>query len=115
MVAIFPDDLIGLFAKDERVVTGGVMILYLAMIFMVFEGMGVIAVGALRGAGDTRWPMVIALLAGWVFFLPLAYTFGEVFDGGVFGAWVGATIYIVGVSMAYVMRFRAGQWKTIEI
>jgi len=115
VVAIFPTDLIGLFVEDENVIINGVMILYLAMLFMVFEGMGAIAVGALRGGGDTRWPMLIALLGGWAFFLPLAYILGDVLDGGVFGAWIGASIYIVCIAMAYVLRFRAGRWKTIEI
>jgi MATE family, multidrug efflux pump len=115
VVAIFPDNLIRLFAEDEMVINKGVMILYLAMVFMIFDGMGVVAVGALRGAGDTRWPMVVAITAGWFFFLPLAYTFGEVLEGGVFGAWLGATIYIITISIIYVSRFTSGNWKQIKI
>jgi len=95
--------------------TSGVTILYLAMLFMLFDGVGMIAVGALRGAGDTRWPMVIALVASWLFFLPLAYLFGEVLDRGVIGAWLAAAIYIIGVSLAYIVRFLTGKWREIEI
>lgn len=115
LIALFPDDLLGLFTKDEAVITNGVTVLYLAMLFMLFDGIGMITVGALRGAGDTRWPMIIALIAAWLFFLPLAYVFGEILGGGVVGAWLAAAIYIICVSIAYILRFLTGKWKEIEI
>jgi len=115
VITIFPSELLGLFTEDELVINKGVMVLCLAMTFMLFDGMGMIAVGALRGAGDTRWPMVIALVAAWGFFLPFAYLVGGVMKGGVVGAWAAAAVYIVGVSSVYILRFRSGRWKDIEI
>lgn len=115
VVAVFPADLIAMFADDERVIVSGALILHLAMIFLVFDGMGVVAAGALRGAGDTRWPMAVTIVAGWGFFLPMAYAFGEIFHGGLFGAWIGATIYIFTLSTLLWTRFHRGRWKTLRI
>ena len=36
-------------------------------------------------------------------------------EGGVVGAWAAAAVYIVGVSSVYILRFRGGRWREIEI
>jgi Na+-driven multidrug efflux pump len=59
--------------------------------------------------------MAVALVAAWGFFLPFAYLLGGVLEGGVVGAWGAAAVYIVGVSGVYILRFRGGRWKDIEI
>jgi len=115
VISISPGWLLGLFTEEERVIDVGAQVLYLAMTFMIFDGIGMIAVGALRGAGDTRFPMFVSLIAAWAFFLPLAYLFGQVFGGGVLGAWLACSVYIIGVSMVYVARFAGGKWKKMEI
>jgi MATE family multidrug resistance protein len=49
------------------------------------DGVRNIAVGVLRGLHDTKYPMVIGLIASWGINIPLAYLFGFVFGWGVLG------------------------------
>jgi len=71
--------------------------------------------GALRGAGDTRWVMWMTFLAAYVFFLPLAGAIAFLLQGGAYGAWIGATIYTVVLSGLLFTRFRSGRWRHITI
>ena len=113
--ALFPDELISTMTSDPEVIKTGATILRLVAIFQVFDGVGIVASGCLRGAGDTIGPMLIMIGFAWCLFVPLAYLGGFVLKGGVVGAWVGATIYIISLALVFYMRFRSGKWKKIKI
>jgi len=112
---IFPKQLVSLVTKEPEVVALGAKILMLAGIFQLSDGFGICANGALRGAGDTRFTMIIGLSYAWFLFVPLAYLFGYTFNGGVVGSWIGATIYIVIYGITIFMRFRRGKWESMKI
>ena len=71
-----PGTLIRIFNSDPMVVSYGKRLIMLAALFQVFDAMQMIASGALRGAGDTKTPMLMAVGASWFVFLPLAFLFG---------------------------------------
>jgi Na+-driven multidrug efflux pump len=59
--------------------------------------------------------MWIVVGAAWGLFLPLAYVFGSVMDGGVVGAWAGATLYIVVIGVMMFLRLKMERWRHIRI
>ena len=71
--------------------------------------------GGLRGAGDTRWTMVVGVSYAWLLFVPLALTFGYTLEMGVVGAWIGATIYIIIFGLTLFWRFWSKKWMNIKI
>ena len=82
--------------------------------------------GALRGAGDTRVPMVISLIGFLFVRIVLTYVlafdqftvFGTTFQGlsmGVTGAWIGMTTDITVRGILLTFRFFQGGWKRIAI
>ena len=87
----------------------------LGALFQLFDAFAIIAEGALRGAGDTRWPFLVETILGWGFFVPLAYTLGVVLEGGLTGAWIGGLIYIALLALVLVRRFQSGAWKRMRI
>ncbi len=98
--------LAGLYTEDERVRAVALLLIPLAGIFQVFDGLQVVSIGVLRGLGDTRAPMVINLLGFWMIGLPagiwLAFSRGM----GPQGLWWGLVLGLVGVAIALVMRVR---------
>lgn len=87
-----------------------------------------VLVGALRGAGDTRWPLVLNLLGIVLFRVPLAYYLahsviyvplvGQTIQGaglGVVGAWYAAVIDIVIRCILLMLRFRHDAWQRIDV
>ena len=112
---VIPRHLVMLINQDPEVVKLGVMILRVAAIFLLFDSMGIAANGCLRGAGDTRWAMIIGITYAWFIFVPLAYVGAMTLKGGAVGAWAGATVYIIALGLTYFLRFHRGKWRSIKI
>jgi len=115
VLAVFGEPLMHLFSEDPGVIDLGRRLLILAAIFAGFDAITIVLMGALRGAGDTRWVMVALMIGAWLVNLPLALLFAHVMNLGALGAWYGATIYIILLSGAFAWRFHRGEWRHIDI
>jgi MATE family multidrug resistance protein len=110
-----PETLLGLFSHDADVLALGGPLLALGAAFQLLDALGIASAGALRGAGDTRWPFLAQAGLAWFVFLPSAWLLGITFGGGLTGAWAGGLVYVAGLATAFVWRFRAGAWRRIRI
>ncbi len=110
-----PELLIGIFTDDPEVIRLGRPLMLVGALFQFFDAFGIIADGALRGAGDTRWPFAVRLVLAWFVFVPLAWWVGIVLDGGLTWAWAAAIVHILLLASALVWRFRSGAWRHIVI
>ena len=110
-----PEQLIGLFNSDPEVIKHGALALRIVAFSQPFFASAMVLSGALRGAGDTVWPLRIALIGMWAIRLTLAVIFVWVLGLGLMGAWLamGADLVIRG-TMCY-FRFKNGKWKTIKL
>jgi len=113
--AAIPDKLISLINSDPEVIRIGTPILRMAALFQIFDGIGIISNGCLRGAGDTLWTMIVGIGYVWGMFVPLAYLSAVVLKFGVVGAWAGATLYIIALGITFFLRFRGGKWQKMKI
>lgn len=104
-----------LFNKDPRVVTIAARLFLFAAVFQTFDALGTVSSGAVRGAGDTRWPMLASMLMSWLVFVPSVFLLGRAAGLGVYGAWTGATFYISVLGLLLYGRFRGGKWKHMKI
>jgi MATE family multidrug resistance protein len=107
--------LLRLFTDDPAVIALGRPLLAMGAAYQLFDALGIIAEGALRGAGDTRWPFAVHTVLNWVFFVPVAYLLGVVLGYGLFGAWCGGLVFVVALAALLVWRFRSGAWRRIRI
>ncbi|HOV75707.1 MAG TPA: MATE family efflux transporter [Candidatus Hydrogenedentes bacterium] len=103
------------FTQDPGVVVLGHKLLILAAIFQAFDAINIVALGALRGAGDTRHVFYLTLAFAYGFFLPLSLILAFPAGWGAVGAWIGATAYIIGLSGLLFRRFRSGRWREMDI
>jgi len=110
-----PGPLLRIFTDDPGVVALGRPLLVVGALFQIFDFVAIVTEGALRGAGDTRWPFAVETALGWGFFVPLAYLLGVVLGGGLTGAWIGGLIYIIALAGVLQYRFRSGAWRRIRI
>ena len=90
--------LIGAFSRDPAVLAIGPSLLGIAGLCLVFDGTQSIGTGILRGLGETRIPMITALVSYWAIGLPLGYMACFRWGWGVQGMWAGlaAGLVIVG-------------------
>jgi MATE family multidrug resistance protein len=110
-----PGPLLRIFTDDPAVVSLGRPLLLLGALFQVCDAVQIISEGALRGAGDTRWPFLVETTFGWGVFLPLAWLLGEPLGLGLTGAWIGGTLSLAASASILVRRFRSGAWQGIRI
>jgi MATE family multidrug resistance protein len=98
---LFPVPIISFFTTDESVLTVGVTLLSVAALFQLFDGLQVTTIGVLRGLGDTRNPMVAALIGYWVLGLPAGWALAFPAGVGIRGLWFGMLVglFAVGVSL----------------
>lgn len=90
-----PAPLLRAFTTDAAVIRIGVVLLALAALFQLFDGLQVVATGALRGLGDTRTPMLCNLAAHWFIGLPVACGLAFYAGLGVVGLWIGLTTGLI--------------------
>ncbi len=92
---LFPRHILRLFSGDAMVVERGVPLLLVAAVFQLFDGLQVVATGALRGAGDTHTAMITHLLAYWVVGLPLGWVLCFRLGYGAPGMWSGLCLALI--------------------
>src|SRR6202035_3427632 len=91
---------------DEAVNRATTALLAAGAAFQLFDGIQTVATGALRGAGDTRTPMLCHLLAYWVIGLPLGAWLCFRLDWGAFGLWAGLSLALILIGIVLLFAWR---------
>jgi MATE family multidrug resistance protein len=126
---LFRYSLIGLFVRvsaetgeavrpeqiDQIVQIGGRMMVWAAM-FQVFDAVGIIFIGALRGAGETLWPMLVTLVLSWAVLIGggcLMVRYAWQLQS--IGPWIAASAYVILLGLVMAWRFESGAWRRIQL
>jgi MATE family multidrug resistance protein len=115
-LGIVPGWIVRVYTGDAAVISTGTLLLRIAALFQLFDGLQTVSTGALRGLGDTRTPMLVHLAGYWAIGLPLAYVLCFKYRWGVAGIWVGlsAALILIGSALVAVWRSRAARCITSE-
>lgn len=110
-----PDLILGVFIHDPATVAVGRAPMRLVGLTMAVEGLGLVLMHALLGAGDARRVMFVAITTQWLLFLPIAYLVGPVLGLGLLGIWVAQASYRALQAVVF-WRFWAGnRWARIRV
>ena len=102
-------------ARYAEIMDLGVKLLRFVAVFCFFDAMNLVYSGAIKGAGDTRFIMwTIAALSVGMMIIPI-YVAIEVIGAGLYTAWVILTIYICVLGVAFMLRYRSGKWKKMQV
>lgn len=91
--------------KAGTILPMAVGLLMIAAAFQFADGLQAIMLGALRGAQDTFWPMVFALVSYWGMGLGTAYYLGTVLNWQAQGVWIGLTVGLGAAAVLLGARF----------
>jgi len=101
-----PRLIIRIFTPDADVMKLGVTLLAVAAAFQLFDGVQTVSTGALRGAGDTRTPMLTHLVAYWGVGLPLGYFLCFARGWGAAGLWTGLCVALILIGLALGLAWK---------
>ena len=94
------------YTNDEVVIRNTAALLAAGAAFQLFDGIQSVATGALRGAGDTRTPMLCHFTAYWVIGLPLGYWLCFNRGWGALGLWSGLSLALILIGIVLLAVWR---------
>lgn len=109
MFVAVPGGLISIFTDDPAVVGTAASLMLIAAAFQLFDGVQGVTAGTMRGAGDTRTPVICTLVAYWIIGLPLGYILAFHRGMGVSGIWIGLAtgLGVAGISLLIAWAFKS--------
>ena len=107
----FSEALTALFITDREVLYWGSLCVKIAALEQPTIALNYVMGGALRGAGDTKWPMYVTTIGIWAIRLPLIYLFITVWKQPITAAWwITVADFLVRSGVLW-WRFETGKWK----
>jgi len=105
---LVPGPIVRIYTSDPTVVHVASTLLFVAAFFQLFDGLQAVATGALRGAGDTRTPMMCSVSLYWLLGLPLGAYLCFRAGWGAAGLWTGlcVALILIGSALLYAWRRR---------
>jgi len=100
---LVPRQLVRIYTPDAAVIHTGATLLIVAALFQLFDGVQAVATGALRGAGDTRTPMIAHVLSYWLLGFPLGYVLCFRLGWGAAGLWIGLCVALILIGLVLLL------------
>jgi MATE family multidrug resistance protein len=106
LLLVLPRPIARMYTPDEAVIHTTIVLLAAGAAFQLFDGLQTVATGALRGAGDTRTPMLCHFTAYWVIGLPLGAWLCFRRGWGAFGLWSGLSLALILIGIVLLLAWR---------
>ncbi|MDQ3998343.1 MAG: MATE family efflux transporter, partial [Gemmatimonadota bacterium] len=103
---IIPAPLARIFTSDTGVLSVAVLLIPIAGVFQVFDGIQAVAAGVLRGIGDTRAPLIVNLFGFWLLGVPISVYLGLYTTAHAAGLWWGFVAGLGAVAVFLLLRIR---------
>lgn len=103
---LLPALLAKLYTADPAVASLAGMLIPIAGVFQIFDGIQVVSAGVLRGLGDTRAPFVINMAGFWLVGFPISVLLGFHTDLAAAGLWWGLVAGLAVVATLLLLRVR---------
>lgn len=112
---LYSEFLVRLFTGDSGVIALGADCLRVLSYGYVIYALGMVMIQAFNGAGDTTTPTIINFFCFWLLELPLAYVLALPLGIGERGVFFAILIAESAMSVAGMILFRRGKWRTRRV
>ena len=110
-ICLFAKNLLGLYTDDENVIRIATKLMYICSLILITTAFQNCYSGALKGAGDTKFPLYSAIICTLFVRVALAYVVVEVLHLGIFYVWLVTLTDLVLRSIIIYLRYRSGRWE----
>jgi len=112
---LLPQPILQFFLRDPHLVEMGTLPLRLSGLGILIDGLGLVLMHALLGAGATGLVMKVSVGFQWLLFLPAAYVVGPMLGLGLVAVWIGMTLYRAVQSVVFVVAWQRRDWVHIKL
>ena len=114
---LFPKTWVDLFLGPgmETVAYSAALCLAIAAVEQPFMALGMTYAGALRGAGDTRSPVLVGVVGIWLIRVPLGWALAFPAGLGIYGIWITMIADWAARAAIFAALWRRGRWKSIKL
>jgi putative MATE family efflux protein len=112
---VFHEQIMRAFSDDPVIVAVGGPALMVIAASQPLQALAQVMAGSLRGAGDTRFPMVATGISVWLVRLPLGWLFGVPLGWGLSGVYISNVIDSAVRAGANFYRYRSGRWRNTRV
>ena len=103
------------YSTNPEIIQNTMIALTIVAFVQPFQSHQLITSGALRGAGDTVWPLIAIFVGSILIRVSLGYIFVNMIGLGLAGAWYAVFIDQFIRWLIILFRFKSGKWKNIRI
>lgn len=93
----------------------GVVLLRFIALYSLFDSLNIIFSSALKGAGDTRFVMIVTVSMSWLIMVLPSFLAIVVFKAHLFTAWGFMILFVALLSCAFLRRFIQGKWQNMRV
>ncbi|MFA5863790.1 MAG: MATE family efflux transporter [Phycisphaerae bacterium] len=121
LFAVVPDLFIDPFAaqaqaKDfAQIRQTTIVLLRFVAVYSIFDTLNIIFASALRGAGDTRYVMIMIVFISSLVLVAPSYIAMIVLKKGIYTGWTIASAYVIILGFSFLFRFLGGKWKSMRV
>lgn len=103
--ALFPDAIGRAMTSQPEVVAAAIPFFLVAACFQLSDGTQTVAQAALRGAGDTTWPLFLNFGGHYLIGIPVGWLLARTLGLGPVGLWWGLSAGLTAVALLLLLRF----------
>ncbi len=112
---IFSKQVIGLFTDDDLITSMARSVLYIAIFLELGRSMNFVFIQALRSAGDTVFPVIMAIISMFGVNVLFSYIFAIHFEMGLIGIFLAGMLDEIIRGLAMAVRWHQRKWSKIKL
>ena len=106
VMLVIPDVIARFYTSDTVAAAIAAMLIPIAGVFQIFDGVQAVCGGILRGLGDTRTAMLVNIVGFWMIGIPVSMYLGFRTNAGPAGLWWGLVAGLAAVAIILLVRVR---------
>ena len=115
VLALFGGPIVNIYNSTHEIVEMGGKLLAIVAITQPFQSSQFVTTGALRGAGDTKYPAVVIFICTLIVRSVLGYIFVVQLDMGLIGAWFAIVVDQLLKTAMIFARYNTGKWRFFKL
>lgn len=110
-ISLFAKNLLGLYTTDQNVIKIATEIMYVCALILIVTAFQNCYSGALKGAGDTKFPLYSAIFCTLFVRVFLTYLVVNVLNLGILFVWLATLSDLILRGVLIYLRYRSGRWE----